>query len=82
MALNLIMTESELAKGRKSIDPECCAGLCLEQATTVKTHPLISFPSAQPPSFSENLGHFFFIITVFPGLCGTPSPSAKMKLHS
>lgn len=53
------MSESELAKGRKSIDPECGAGLCLEQATTVKTYPLISFPRAQPPSFSENLGHSF-----------------------
>lgn len=44
-----ILTESELAERRKSIDPGCCAGLCLEQATTVKTHPLISFSPCPAP---------------------------------
>lgn len=58
----------------------CCAGLCLEQATTVKTHPLMSCACAPPPSFSENLGHFFFIITVFPGLCGTLNSIVKESL--
>lgn len=57
--LTYIMRQSELANGSKNIHPEYGAGLCLEQATTVKTYPLISFLHTQPPSFSENLGHSF-----------------------
>ncbi len=52
LALIRIMTESKLANGRKSIDPDCGAGLCLEQATTVKTYPLISFSLCTAPLFS------------------------------
>lgn len=57
--LTYIMPKCELANGSKNRPPEYGAGLCLEQATTVKTYPLISVLHAQPPSFSENLGHSF-----------------------
>lgn len=66
-------------KARSSVDPEWGAGVCLKQATAVKTCPLISFSPCPTPFFLWKSRTFFFIISVFSGLCGMLSLNAKMN---
>lgn len=74
-----VMALSELVKARNSVDPEWGAGLFPETSYHCQNMSFNLFSPCPAPFFLWKSRTFFFIISVFSGLCGTLSLNAKMN---
>lgn len=74
-----VMALSELVKARNSVDSEWGAGLFPETSYHCQNMSFNLFSPCPAPFFLWKSRTFFFIISVFSGLCGTLSLNAKMN---